>query len=216
MKKCQKCGTEFPDEYQFCLKDGSDLIVLLMQQSEPMSKNVEFAETLLVEQEVFSISKQLENPLVKIGLGFGVIVLIAFFISLYNSSSKPANAVTQYSNANTNLAFNPGRNIATNTAPPANAVSSGDSDYRIGKTGRLDTNLVMRSASNKNASQSGVHYQGARIQVLGVDEYDTVNGFSTWFLVQVIEDGCDAKGQLGCGHEGNSEGWMNARYITLE
>lgn len=47
MKKCVKCGTEYPDEYKFCLKDGGNLII-----SVSLKQIKENAEVLMKKYEV--------------------------------------------------------------------------------------------------------------------------------------------------------------------
>ncbi len=82
--------------------------------------------------------------------------------------------------------------------------------------GLLSTNLRLRGGPTNSAEIIGVHYQGARVRILETQSYDTPDGFSTWYRVEVIEYGCDAQGVLGCGSEGANTGWMNARFIIRE
>jgi hypothetical protein len=93
----------------------------------------------------------------------------------------------------------------------------------VGRTGRLSTNQRIRSASNRYSEILGVHYRGARVLILGVESYNTEYGYSTWYRVKVIENGCDQEGIRGCGNDLNEmlgqaamEGWMNAKYIILD
>ncbi len=163
-----------------------------------------------------------KNPQIIVPIGallLVVIVVIAVARSGGNSETKTSSMSTPTPAANKarSAAYsNPTTAPDANANENANAVDASDSDYRIGRYATLDTNLRLRSASNKFASIVGVHYKGARIRVLETDEYDTPDGYSTWFRVDVVRDGCDAEGNLGCGHEGETSGWMNARYVTME
>ncbi|MFN6962334.1 MAG: hypothetical protein ACK4S4_01060 [Pyrinomonadaceae bacterium] len=132
---------------------------------------------------------------------------------------------------------NADRPVKTNRATPSyssNASSSNtvtnsnDSSHSwvIGREGVLTENANIRSASNRTAQVIGTHYQGARVRVLEVDSYPTDDGYATWYRVQVLQDGCDSQGNLGCGNnwerdgyfgwmEAQREGWMNARLISI-
>jgi hypothetical protein len=93
-----------------------------------------------------------------------------------------------------------------------------------GRTGRLTTNQRIRSDSNRYAEILGVHYQGAKVEILDETTYSTEDGtLSTWYRVRVLEDGCDREGTMGCGNDldgvpgqAATEGWMNARYIAVD
>lgn len=93
-----------------------------------------------------------------------------------------------------------------------------------GRTGRLTTNQRIRSDSNRYAEILGVHYQGARVEILDETSYGTEDGtVATWYRVRVLENGCDREGSMGCGNDldgmsgqATSEGWMNAKYISLD
>lgn len=141
--------------------------------------------------------------------------------SAANSSSvtnnKPASN-SPSANANrsvTNAAANARNAPVQNTAPVSPLV---------GRTGRLTTNQNIRTESNKNAESLGVHYQGARIEVLDERSYTTDDGtLATWYRVKVLENGCDQMTGMGCGNDlygmpgqAAREGWMNARNIILD
>jgi ribosomal protein S27AE len=92
------------------------------------------------------------------------------------------------------------------------------------RKGRLTTNQRMRSDSNKYAEIIGVHYQGAKVDILEERTFTTDDGtLATWYRVRVVQNGCDKEGSLGCGNDLNgvpgqaaTEGWMNAKYIAPE
>lgn len=126
--------------------------------------------------------------------------------STASNSTSPKSANTAVANA---------INVAANAATYNSAM--------VGRTGRLSTNQRIRSASNRYSEILGVHYSGARVRILGEESYNTVDGYSTWYRVQVIENGCDQEGIRGCGNDLNEmpgqaamEGWMNAKYIILD
>lgn len=210
MKNCPKCNKEYPDQYKFCLTDGATL-ALSEKQSEPQILNLQETEN----------NDFWQNPLVYVGGALGIIFLLTI-IAIFNTpsnttvSSRSSSATTSANTAGfmANKTSDATR-VTSNIARPA-ANLSNNSDYRIGKIGRLDTNLRLRGASNKFSTIAGVHYRGARVRVLEVESYDTPEGYSIWFRVEVIENGCDSEGKLGCGSEGEDEGWMNSKYITLE
>jgi hypothetical protein len=105
------------------------------------------------------------------------------------------------------------RPTATATAPPA-----------AGKTGHLTTNQRIRSDSNRVAEILGVHYRGAKVEILDEITYTTEDGTpATWYRVRVLEDGCDMENKRGCGNnldevpgQAAREGWMNAKFIALD
>ena len=145
------------------------------------------------------------------------IVAGAVIYSSQAGSNKPA---SNTSNANTNK---PAANTVAN-ARNAPAQNTTPVSPLIGRKGRLTTNQRIRSDSHKNAGILGVHYQGALIEVLEVKSYYTEDGtYATWYRVRVLEDGCDREGRMGCGNDLNempgqaaSEGWMNAKNISLD
>lgn len=130
-------------------------------------------------------------------------------VSSASNSTSPKSVNTAVANA-INVAANAAANSTYNSA-------------MVGRTGRLSTNQRIRSASNRYSEILGVHYSGARVRILGEESYNTVDGYSTWYRVHVIENGCDQEGIRGCGNDLNEmpgqaamEGWMNAKYISLD
>ena len=72
-----------------------------------------------------------------------------------------------------------------------------------------------------------VQYQNAEVRVLQVESYSTDEGYSNWYKVKVLNYGCDSQNSSSCGKnwerngsfgwmDGADEGWMNAKYITLD
>lgn len=99
-----------------------------------------------------------------------------------------------------------------------------DRSPNVGRFGHLTTNQRIRSDSNRYAEILGVHYQGARIEVSEERSFNTEDGsYVTWYRVRILENGCDVEGRLGCGNDRDgisgqaaNEGWMNAKYISLD
>ena len=141
------------------------------------------------------------------------------------SLQKSDGSVSPASNSNSSKSVNTAVANAMNTAANAANVAA-NSTYTsalTGRTGRLNTNQRIRSASNRYSEVLGVHYRGARVRILGDYSYSTADGYSTWYRVQVIENGCDQEGIRGCGNDLNEmpgqaamEGWMNAKFISLD
>ncbi len=107
---------------------------------------------------------------------------------------------------------------ATETSAPKTPASPSFSSSLVGREGKLTLNANLRSASNKNASSIGVHFQDAKVRILKVEFYDMNDGLSTWYKVQIIEYGCDTQGNLGCGkytENDADEGWVNAKAVRL-
>lgn len=158
-------------------------------------------------------------------LWFLAFVVIVGAVIWYNSSpSVNSNVSVTVSNtpANTNRSSASMSNTAivtnNNIRQPVSNSSGDENAWLIGREGRLTMNLNLRSASNRNASSVGIHFQNARVRILDVDSYETEDGYATWYRVEVIEYGCDTQGNLGCGKNTPSdadEGWINGRYIVL-
>lgn len=155
-----------------------------------------------------------------------LIVLITVIAALvYNSGSNNSQASSNSKMSNIGNNRSSGSN-GTNTSGNVKTNSAGatvSSDSRIGRIGRLTTNAHIRSTSYRDAEDLGVHYEGARVRILDVHEYSTNNDYAIWFRVNVIENGCDKKENLGCGNDlfgqrgaAAMEGWMSARNIELE
>ena len=145
----------------------------------------------------------------------------AFVYSLQKVDGSVSSASNSTSPKSVNSAVANAINVAANAA-----ANSTYNSAMVGRTGRLTTNQRIRSASNRYSEILGVHYRGARVRILGVESHNhnnTVDGYSTWYRVHVIENGCDQEGIRGCGNDLNEmpgqaamEGWMNAKYISLD
>lgn len=136
------------------------------------------------------------------------------------SSSSSNRIVANAMNANANVS-------RTKMDTASNVTNETSRSSSAGRTGRLTRNMNIRSAGNRTAEIIGTHYQGARIRVLDETSYSTNEGWSTWFKVEVLEDGTDSEGRYGYGNnwergdnfgwmEAQRVGWMNSRYITLD
>jgi hypothetical protein len=170
-------------------------------------------------------------------LGFLLITgAVVWFISIVNSqTSKNAIQTPSYANLSNSYVETPVKsssvrwtnttNSYQSTTDPTETTASNKSDTPvfssslIGREGRLTTNANLRSASNKNASSIGIHFQSAKVRISNVEFYDTADGVSTWYKIKVIEYGCDTQGNLGCGKNAQNdadEGWVNAKVVRLD
>jgi len=147
----------------------------------------------------------------------GVILVVGAVIYSSQSDSKKAGSNAVISNAN-----KPGTSTPTVARNTATTVTNSSSSV-VGRKGHLTTNQRIRSDSNRYAEILGVHYQAARVEILEEKTYSTEDGSATWFRVRVFENGCDREGAMGCGNDLNGisgqaslEGWMNAKYISLD
>jgi hypothetical protein len=139
-------------------------------------------------------------------------VIVGALIFISRSDSNRAGSSSNASNT-----ANRAANTATNAAVAINAPSI------IGRRGHLTTNQRIHSDSNRYAEIIGVHYQGARIEIVDERTISQEDGFATWYKVRVLENGCDREGRLGCGNDLNGmsgqaamEGWMNSKFIGLD
>lgn len=146
--------------------------------------------------------------------GFLVVALIIGAAIIFASSvgtNKGSNSTGTAAASSENTVVN-----GVNASPKS-------TDPRIGRSGYLITNSHIRSSSNRYAQDLGVHYQNATVRVLDVEEYPTNDDVAVWFRVQVIENGCDVEGYMGCGNDLNGtsgaaamQGWMSGKNIALK
>ena len=154
------------------------------------------------------------------------IIIVMGLVGLITFNSKKSDYSTTYNSAAANNSNKTTSNAAYNT----NSVisKSNSTSALIGRKGRLVTNMNIRSSSGQYGEPLGTHYEDARVQILDVESFNTDDGrYSTWYRVRVSENRCDQKGGNGCGNnhqiyddfgwmQAEMEGWMNARYITIE
>jgi len=246
MTICIACGLANKVNAHFCKKCGEPLAsgqaeTVYNAAVPPQFGHQQFSPPVFTPptpggQQFYTPRKS--SDLTRFLIGGGLVLLIVFVgLIAYNAGSgnsasnntpssntdKVANAV----NTATKTATNAAKQAANATNAAANAVETSSSS-EIGKLGRLDTNLNIRSAANKNAEILGTHYEGAKLRILDSESYTADDGeFVTWYKVRVIEDGYDYKTGNGKGNnwerygnfgwmEAQREGWMNARYITLD
>jgi len=158
-------------------------------------------------------------------LGGGVLVLLIGIVAIISNKQNTTASNSSNYDGLTNSANSARR---TNSVVISNSLSSNSfSSPVVGRTGRLRINTRIRSASNMKSEDLGTHYQDAKVKILQVDSYQTNEGLSTWYRVQVLENGCDRTEGNGCGNdvvkdgykypgEAAMEGWMNAKNIVLE
>lgn len=300
MKSCPQCQSVFPEDYVFCLNDGTSLHDAETEQETILRPVVNFGKTssLSPEMVVACVSCQVSNRAnskfckkcgtvleqrpPQFGQGFPSFTpshttpadtsgfridsgnnaggtyeeTVAFQPQRFtpprhgtptiSQSSRNSNQTAvliailaavvigggaivyslQKSDESVSSATSSTLSKSGNTAV-ANAINAAtNSSYNsavVGRTGRLSTNQRIRSASNRYSEILGVHYSGARVRILAEESYSTADGYSTWYRVQVTENGCDQEGIRGCGNDLNEvpgqaamEGWMNAKYISLD
>ncbi len=154
-----------------------------------------------------------------------VIIVIWAFSSSNDVASNNANSSvnTGANGAVTNASANamkPATNSMSNaTNSAANTAYSSTSSGVAGMTGKLTTNMNLRSAANRTATSVGIHFKDAQFRVLEETSFDTPDGYSTWYRVHIFNYGCDANGQLGCGKNNpndDDDGWLNAKYVILD
>lgn len=216
---CPNCSTPIPPDSGFCGECGQAVKSSVAPPPPPPPKRSEignipptFNRAPAVENSASSL-KSGNTPVIigGVAVGFLLLVVIGSVISSSKSNSTSSNTTSG----------------SMSNGYAKNAYTPASSDSRIGRTGKLTTNARIRIASNKNSQILGVHYQGAKIQILDVDSYATNEGATTWYQVKILENGCDAEGKNGCGNdnpnasdgfgwmEAADEGWINSKTIDL-
>lgn len=149
-----------------------------------------------------------------------------------------AGAIIYNTQSGSNKTDSPGETVANNTkasvatpapprnsAPASNGVKPADTISPFaGRTGRLVNNQHIRAGSNKYSADLGVHYDGARIEVLDHTTFTNEDGSpAVWYRVKVLSDGFDSNTGRGWGNDRNGfsgqasrEGWMSAKNIELD
>ena len=172
------------------------------------------------------------KPLLYVG---GVALILVFILGLIAYNAKKSDGNT----ARTSTPTPSPSPVRTSTPLPRNAApvdmnytanttttNTSSSSPLVGRTGRLTRNLNIRSSSSKDSVSWGVHYEGARVEILEIDSYTSDGEFVTWYRVKVLENGCD-RATNRCGNnwendydfgwlKAEMEGWMNAKYIALK
>ncbi|MBE7517295.1 MAG: hypothetical protein HS105_11930 [Chloracidobacterium sp.] len=222
---CHLCDGINKQGAKFCKQCGVALKLQSNQQFEQtnvVSDTLQSPKgvTLPTTTEAKQPQKSNVLPIISVLLSIVVFGSLIYIVSNSNNSTA-SSAVANAAN------FPPSRNrsfnsIASNAA--SNASHAPPSSPNIGRTGRLTTNLIIRSNSNKNAENLGVHYKDSKVRILDEDSYSTDEGWSIWWKVRVLEEGCDAEDIRGCGSnnrnenvgEAAMEGWMNSRFIAID
>jgi len=209
-KFCKKCGLNFqsqsPGIFQVAAPRHDETQVFQSPVFTPPSAGIGVVGSAAGRNNAMYV-------LIAAVVAGALIIGGAVIYSSADGTNVPANNSNR--SASSNSIAN-ARNAAVTTSTPNSAY--------IGKRGVLTTNARIRSDSHKNAEILGVHYNGARIEVLDDKSYTTDDGeYATWFRVRVLENGCDAEGFRGCGNDLNEipgqaamEGWMSARNIRLD
>ena len=237
---CPSCGLSNRLNSKFCKKCGTGLSAAFssgeayqpLGSRSPLFQQVQnkYDETRAFRSPVFtppaasgqqhaaaSGRKGQTNLLVAV-----VVIAAAIIGGAVIYSSQTGSGGTASKSQYVNKANSPA-NSASNSRN-ASAQNTMRSSAAIGRTGRLTTNVRIRSDSHKDSASLGVHYHNARIEVLDEKSFTTSDGdYATWYRVRVLENGCDIEGRMGCGNDLNeipgqaaTEGWMNAKNISLD
>lgn len=206
--RCPQCQSAVENDSKFCescrapLSFGETPTLITPRQFELPPSYLQNAAPASSSAATFSASG-FPTPAI---IGGVVLMLFLFLAAAFflraSSADKTSSAQTFVSTSSTG----------------SSSVSRQNTASLIGREGRLSTNLNIRSAPNKTALSIGIHFQNAKVKVLAVESYDTSEGLTNWYKVKILEYGCDAMGQLGCGKNNSSdsdEGWVNGKYVTL-
>lgn len=245
---CPNCSTPIPSGFGFCGECGQAVKRPAPPPPPPKSGNqlegsrVTLSETIQNEELVFSdrispsesvaveseqgnmdsVAKAVITGLLGLAALVGGLVLIGLLAKNENrSSTTAATNRTTSSNVNAaNVVASRNHNAAmANTANVFPNTASDPSSADVGRTGRLLTDLHIRSAPIKTETSLGIHFKNAQFKVLDETSYDTPEGYSTWYKVHITNYGCSKDANLGCGKNTSydeDEGWINARYTQLD
>lgn len=232
VRKCANCSTMLHGQEAFCRACGTAANTGIFAEKQPVGDYT--SQPALFQQSTDNLQKW-QLPLLIIGV---IAVEFIFFVVVgaVGGESLPTEAyLSTGNNSNTARVVNSSTytsgksNSSSGSSNTSSYYSSGNntSSSVIGSKGYLIENLNIRSAPNRTAEIHGTHYKSAQIQVLDEESYSTADGYSTWYKVKVLKYGCDSQNTSSCGKnwerngsfgwmEGADEGWMNAKYISLE
>jgi hypothetical protein len=215
---CGQCATPMSGDYAFCKKCGASRTRFEGQKTIPavaVSENTSTdGETVSSQRQWFEENKQFA---IILACGIGLSLLIGVLYFAFSGGETAASNTANNSNANANRAANNSNRSATpvtraNTAPTANQGG--------GRIGRLTTDLNIRDEPNKYAMSLGIHFRGAKVRILDSTTYETPEGeMVTWYKIQILEYGCSADQNLGCGKNSpndSDEGWLNGKYVLFD
>lgn len=253
MKTCTTCSRQFPDEFEFCLTDGTNLFKNIEQVvplsavtqtwkfcgkcAEPVSAEYLFCKKCgtprgdskpveLPVTESYIASTFGEKEKIVIGSILGIVIFggAIFWLSASSNSSSQTNNYANVNKSNTNannkIRVNPQFTLPGNTSNTNYSTPNNYGSTTNKKTGRLTTDSNIRDESNKDAISLGIHFKGAKVEVLDETSYYRDDGeYVIWYRVKVMEYGCSVDQNLGCGKNSNydsDEGWINAKNILLD
>jgi hypothetical protein len=237
VRKCANCSTMLHGQEPFCRNCGTPAATGTAADKQPV---VDYTRRDAAPfQQPTEDSQKWHKPLLVIGV---IVVEFVFFVVVaavggdsgnmaYSPGSNNSNgrqtSNSSYTSGKNSSSYNPA-NTSTYYSSQNNDNSSSDNSSSVkGSKGYLIENLNIRSAPNRTAEIRGTHYKGAQIQVLDEESYSTPDGYSTWYRVKVLKYGCDSQNSSSCGKnwerngsfgwmQGDDEGWMNAKFISLD
>lgn len=229
-KFCPKCQAQVRDGETYCSNCQSPIT---NQHSSFDEEN-----TIISSRDSSGLqapsesTQQLQIPLLIIGVLVIEVIFFAITFSVTGNYQASAGTTSNIGNANRSMSSSySGSNYSYSATPKptqytTSMTNTDSSSTEIGREGYLTENLNIRSAPNRTAEVWGTHYQNAKIRILAVESYSTTEGYSTWYKIRVLSYGCDSQNSSTCGKnwerngnfgwmEGSDEGWMNAKYISL-
>jgi hypothetical protein len=234
---CPNCGVPAKPDSIFCTNCGQALKTAPQnkQAASSSSENpyITSAGNLKTQTTppIFDVQtgvKKDNSAMTVISVVGGVVLLMIgiIVIASLNKSDSNINANRSNSNATRNTGYTNMGTTATSSNTIYNSASTSMSGAS-GRIGRLIKDLNIRSAPNNQSLIIGTHYQDAQVQIVDEDSFQTKDGYATWYKVKVLQDGCSTADRSRCGNnwerddsfgwmEAATEGWMNAKHITLE
>jgi hypothetical protein len=225
---CGHCAAPISNKYPYCQICGTPNGKFEPESSNAGQKPKNEGATSTENSDFVDSFLQDKKKLTIIGAVAAVVLLFVGIIAFNSSNSSTSNTTSNVStSSNRSNTSNRINSISTSTAYNSSYSNTNNSDSAVvGQTGRLIMDLNLRSAPNKDSLSLGTHYQDAEVKILETTSFDTPSGYSSWYKVRVIRDGCSTEDRSRCGNnrqigddfgwmQAEKEGWMNAKYIQI-
>jgi hypothetical protein len=99
-----------------------------------------------------------------------------------------------------------------------NVTGNMNSSPQMGaRTGRLVTDANLRSGPDKDTASVGIHFRGAKVQILDESRYERDGEVVTWYKIRVLSYGRSVNTNLMGGKNtpyDADEGWVNAKLVS--